>query len=624
MSRVESYNDGSVAHGMAVIGRMRKDTSRFGESMGTRMARKVFSLQKDLQDEAKSFPTAVLDNDTLPGRVSLVTHLAEFCNQDKNWTPLLGKVKWLGSHRIPHPDLLKNVMEITIGIDNQERINKAITWVEYNLKRDLINGCSSTVAADTESLNIAEPQLRDIPGVKPWDRLMGYLERPSPDPLHLAASREKGVPMPVRIMFGGLDWMLTIRLPVEYSSDRKKVNFKKSDYQPSLNALLDTMPYLIGSGIKADIAEITSLVHTLWPKSDFCNHIGRPVEIQWLLRFAGIATSHSGVHHVLWWALHFFAPKSHFVSTGDGMWGLPFCQLPEPLQLYCLTDTIMVARATNVIAMLWMANKLPDLAHIYQVTGLRHRAIMTWFLRDVVIKGIEHCTACDFTRRTSMLAENRPVRSISDVLNQLQIPSTIPAYQFYTETAEWPSVTAGGARFLHSVRAQQTTYFQILFRAFPNVWPLPNPSRVELHHFFRPAQSVMPHPSDPVQSPALQANPGLQVLRAQGRDDLTVEKVNEIVAATGLPRRAVILEAFCLDPEVGAQWLSKMDRNRTYVKLLLGKHVASASGLILELRDLADFLNVYIIPMEGLDPYKIEEELQARSCLLYTSDAADE
>ena len=613
MTKVRPYVKDDITCGVTTIDRMRQDTSRWRESNAVRQARKVFGLQQELQQERKSFPANVLDNDTLPGRVSLITHIGEFCHEEKAWNPLLNHVKWLNSHRIPHTNSLNAVMELTIGEDSPEKVNKAIAWVEQNLKRDREKGYSSVVAADTEGVNIGMNQLKSLPGRTDWDKLIGYLDHLDPNPLKLAKGQERGVSIPVRMMFGGLDWMLTLRLPVGYSKNNQQVTIKKGGYQPNMNRLLDTMPNLIGQGIKKDIEEMISLARTLWPNSDFENHIGRPVELQWLLRFSGVATSHFGIHYVLWWALHFFAPKVPHVSMGDGLWGLPFHRLPDPLKLYCLVDTVMVTRAVHVYALHWMASKLPDLVHIYLETGLGAEELFAWFLDEIVVKGLGHCTECDYSKRNNFLADGIPVGSINGVIDQLNLPSTLPAYQFYSQRAEWPSVTAGGARFLHAVRAEQSRLFAVLHREFPNVWPLPNPSRIEFLNFFRPEDSVTPHPVDPVSSKGLLPNPGLTVLRVTDKDGLTPEVLEAVHRETGLPRRGLILEAFYVDPEVGAQWLNKLDKNRSYARLLLNKHMGATTGMIIELREAAKALGVYI-PLTDDEPdlYKVNEEIERR------------
>jgi hypothetical protein len=137
MTRVKPYAGSDISHGVAVIDKMRKDTSGWKESSGTRQARKVFEMQQELLREGKPFPTNVLDTDTLPGRVSLVSHITEFCIEERAWSPLLRHARWLNAHRIPHTNTLKAVMEITVGVDSPEKLSKAIAWVEGNLRRDL-------------------------------------------------------------------------------------------------------------------------------------------------------------------------------------------------------------------------------------------------------------------------------------------------------------------------------------------------------------------------------------------------------------------------------------------------------------------------------------------------------
>jgi hypothetical protein len=87
MTKVRPYVKADITCGVTTIDRMRQDTSRWRESNAVRQARKVFGLQQELQQERKSFPANVLDNDTLPGRVSLITHIGEFCHEEKAWNP---------------------------------------------------------------------------------------------------------------------------------------------------------------------------------------------------------------------------------------------------------------------------------------------------------------------------------------------------------------------------------------------------------------------------------------------------------------------------------------------------------------------------------------------------------
>jgi hypothetical protein len=257
--------------------------------------------------------------------------------------------------------------------------------------------------------------------------------------------------------------------------------------------------------------------------------------------------------NLVWTLLGSVVPKG-VVSVGDGKWHLPLQEIPDALRIYLRCDTVLVAYCLYILTICWVMHVMPDFDVVTRLSVAKcpHSLLKWWvshMLDDIASSlGAAGLWEPAHTRREGM-------RLASDGSTHQPLLCLL--------TPDWPAVTAGGCRYLHTARAWLLDRLMTLASLDSEFW-LSNYREIDL--FVTLSRDVAPHPSprDPTTSPRLTYNPGctdgvLSVLA----DRVDKETFTSLVAAYR-PKRVVLIEYVLVHPDQAALLLLRLKSNRKF------------------------------------------------------------
>ena len=140
--------------------------------------------------------------------------------------------------------------------------------------------------------------------------------------------------------------------------------------------------------------------------------------------------------------------------------------------------------------------------------------------------------------------------------------------------ADWPSVTSGGARFVHTVRTFLVEKQLPLLQDIDSVnWPGLQSEQYLSVRFGRKQVAAQPSPTDPVQKvEGFAANPGVGPLLEGPVDLISNITVNlKRICGDGVCIKTLLIEFIRLQPSEGRALLKRLEESPSEVKKVLGK-----------------------------------------------------
>jgi hypothetical protein len=175
---------------------------------------------------------------------------------------------------------------------------------------------------------------------------------------------------------------------------------------------------------------------------------------------------------------------------------------------------------------------------------------------------------------------------------------------------EWPAITAGGPRFLHSVRAFIVNNLPMFRSLDSGPWPFINPNKLNLLCFSRDMDVIMRHPPTPVHSPGLVAHPLVPGVLT-GKPEFINKKNLQKQNTSNVSCNALITEYVRLNPTDGQQLLLRLENSRT-LRLSLFGFPRNEESVIAIRRILSALHASPIRPANWEDPIKEKEHLQKK------------
>ncbi len=372
---------------------------------------------------------------------------------------------------------------------------------------------------------------------------------------------ETTVNLPVALFIAGTTWSLQIRLPITCDKNNEELFIVPGQYQSELDQLFQALAAItlvgVGEGIREDIDQWKEVVQTLWKNAPSLEtSLASLVNLEWISRLAGINTTlHSPLRQQLWLTLGVILANGSLSGLGGGSsWVLPFSQLPLDFQLHVWAETQQVCLTAWVLIVAWIAHLFPDAALVRQLTVLTPGALIKWFFDHIVIKLLSHCSQLP-PRRVDFSLSRRMA------LVRLGIPPE-PRYDVLRLCPDWPAVSAGGARFLHSVRAFLLYNLAVWHALDPVIWPAGDAATIKLMLFERDLDVNLRHPSTPVEQSKLVAHISvLNILKAFPQN-ITPERLKKYIAKPGRTGKlALLLEYTRLNPQQGLALLLRLEQD---------------------------------------------------------------
>jgi hypothetical protein len=301
-----------------------------------------------------------------------------------------------------------------------------------------------------------------------------------------------------------------------------------------MRSLYEAIGVTIGSGITADFHEWFLYTHLIWPESKDCGLLARPIEFQRLLLVVGVNSTRSSLQDVVWWTLGGILAKSSAVSRGDDSWSKRYEEMETPFQKYLVGDTGPPSLAAWVLIMCWAIHVFPDPSGVHSMCKKPMPQVIQWIGRSVFMRILSELAPnyLEYPAGRS-LPPLQTYGSRMEAVNTIQIPRTA-WLQPIRLCPSWPSVAAGGARYLHSVRAYYLSIWKTLRAADNQFWNPFDKGWAPHLIFGREFSTLINHPNIGVRSTWLQPNVGPRPILDVPASEITRDRVKRCGNAIGI------------------------------------------------------------------------------------------
>ena len=486
----------------------------------------------------------------LPGGAPLIDHLFVRVNITPDWACLMKPIELLRRHRIPDMKELPNVEEFTLGETEEQRVNEILEYLLARLKdtkRDYIVRLS---AADTESVSIAEDGLLKI-----YHGEVGQTHL-----LTVAESGESGDPLPVVLMIGHVDWQINIRLPTHQimgPRGRKQLQIVPGKIQEKALEFFMQVDHLTGVDVNSDLERFFKVVKALYGEN-LWDFTFPAIELDVLARHAGYNLVRFSLSVLNFVTFGTIMPKGRS-SVGDQKWHEKWQRIPTPLQAYMVQDITQAAGIAWVMTICWIIQLFPDAHLITQISTLNPVKMIKWWHKHVVLDVVSA------SRRIIPWQIQHSRRELTQVLlGDLNNKNVI-----LEMLGDWPSVPAGGARFIHTVRTFLISKLPVLRLLDKDVWPVLEKEQYHMFRFGRFEIEAQPSPTDAVRTLSFSANPGVGPILTGLGNEINRTTIQQ-VTGQGASAKAVLLEYIRLNPQGGKDLMERVESSHAAGKSVFG------------------------------------------------------
>jgi hypothetical protein len=360
-----------------------------------------------------------------------------------------------------------------------------------------------------------------------------------------------------------------IPLPVHQTDDHNLV-IQRLPFNPAIRGLYEAIGVTVGSGITADYHEWFYYTHLIWPESKKCGLIEKPIEFQKLLLVAGVNSTRLSLQDVVWWTLGGILAKTSAVSRGDDSWSKRYKEMKVPFQRYLVGDTGPPSLAAWVLIMCWAVHVFPDPSGVYAMSEKPMPKVIQWIGRSVFMRILSELAPnyLEYPAGRS-LPPLQTYGSRKEAVSTITIPTTA-WMQPIRLCPGWPSVAAGGARYLHSVRAFYLDSWKTLRAADRQFWDPYDKGWAPHLIFGRELPAVINHPNIGVRSTWLQPNVSPRPILDIPASEVTRDRIKQCRNAIGI--HATLCEYMVTNPIEGRRFYHRLESAQTFLVKLLGRH----------------------------------------------------
>ena len=346
------------------------------------------------------------------------------------------------------------ITEYVIGSDDNFDDFKALFWQNFHADQELLP--TGVISLDVEDKKIWKFDLLRICNFR--DQVIPLKKSKEniddlPVHLHLDSDgktqENKEVNVPAKIMFGGVHWGMMISLGIT-STSKDEYTYDCKGFPEEVIDFLESLPPIVGAGIKADVKGVESFVYQV---------TGRDMRFKAFLELGVLAT-------LCGWQLQrrgmfilslitLGSTMNKLVSCADGQWGIPFHELDPAMQCYAIGDTKMGHITYGVLISAFLHQVAPDPDMACRLSQCTQFEWVSWFctmIRESLV-GLEISQQA----AESHSALHGSYQELVDIIRYRDIHGKVSAappasVTFIAGLVKWPSLSAGGPRYLHPVR----------------------------------------------------------------------------------------------------------------------------------------------------------------------------
>ena len=358
---------------------------------------------------------------------------------------------------------LVEVKEIVIGSSSEAQIAEFSDWVFERIKENEDIMGSGALSFDVEDLKItyydyirmSQVSFRSMDIVLA-KKLGKY--KPIEAPLFECEEfkdKDCYMNLPVKIMFGdGVTWCAMISFDI-VETDKGMV-MTLHDINKSILDLLEKLPVVYGLGIKGDVVSVEVTLRELSGKefqmAGFIDLGNLAVLAGWELQYR---------HMTAMSMIVLGGTMNKVCSIADSLWGISYRKLPDALKVYALADIKFGFMTYHVLMSLLLRQLFPDPDIACRLSDVDQKQYVTWFsswirdaLQGTVIADKEFARA----RNRHELMLSIKFRDSAGRLSDFS-PERI---KFIKRMVYWPTLTAGGPRYLQPVRVKYLEQYEVL------------------------------------------------------------------------------------------------------------------------------------------------------------------
>ena len=346
------------------------------------------------------------------------------------------------------------ITEYVIGSDDNFQDFVDQFWTNYHADQELLP--TGVLSLDVEDKKVWKFDLLRISKLRDQviqlKRKKEDLDELAPD-LRLDSDgkphENKETNVPAKIMFGGVHWGMMISLGIT-STSRDEYSYNCKGFPDEVIDFLESLPPIVGAGIKADVKGVESFVHQVTGRQmRFKGYI----ELGVLATLCGWQLQRRGMFILSLITLG--STMNKLVSCADGQWGIPFHELHPALQCYAIGDTKMGHITYSVLISAFLIQIAPDPDMACRLSKCTQLEWVTWFFTLIreSLMGLEISQqAAD-----SHSALHGSYQELVNIIRYCDIHGRISdnppdCVSFIAGLVRWPSIAAGGPRYLHAVR----------------------------------------------------------------------------------------------------------------------------------------------------------------------------
>ena len=255
--------------------------------------------------------------------------------------------------------------------------------------------------------------------------------------------------VPAKIMFGGVHWGMMISLGIR-STSTDEYEYDCKGFPEEVIDFLESLPPIVGAGIKADVKGVESFVSQVTGRE---MRFKAFIELGVLATMCGWQLQRRGMFILSLITLG--STMNKLVSCADGQWGIPFHELDPAMQCYAIGDTKMGHITYGVLVTAFLHQVAPDPDMACRLSKCTQIEWVTWFctlIRESLM-GLEISQQA----AESHSALHGSYQELVDIIRYRDIHGKVSAgppecVKFIAGLVRWPSIAAGGPRYLHAVR----------------------------------------------------------------------------------------------------------------------------------------------------------------------------
>jgi hypothetical protein len=578
-------------------------------------ALRIFSAQSPAK------PTSFLNhNNYLPGGASLIDHAAAYVADHRDWSTIKPHLDKLSSSRLP-PKPLENgqYRELTLGEGSPANWKLANGWLRAKQSHHEATAVVPLFAADTESITVE----MDFPRAgSAWESLTTYIQltdHEEEQSITFKAARP-GMPavgLPTRFLFGTDDWLLMIRLPITIKEALGRQYFQldlTTKLTPEMMEIFASMRTAVGVGIVEDYVQFSDILFAIWGTRLF-EKIADPIELQHLMRVAGINTVQSSLFHLNLWCFGTVLPKKR-ASMGDNIWCVPYAQLPHGLRTYLCADIKQPVDIAQLLTIIFTIHLFPDMVVVSTYSDLDSPTALIRWVTNSLVKGMMtgwgemEVTSGGHWLSAPTERQWTPCKSRSSVLAALPIPRS-ERYDTLRFDPGWPSMTCGGPRYVQQVRLQFSILRPLLTLVDNVTWPILHVDDYKLIRHGRTEQDLLvPDYNIPCSRKGLVSHSLFEDTLNCPPQDINRQVVMPLVTGNRT-LRGIFQEYARCQPADACQFLHQVEENRPLLIGIVGVH--GARKIVHDLRSSNAILGTPIEHDAGwVDPFHVEASRQRK------------